>query len=87
MAWRLGIIPYEDLPPPVDTLSSIYIITILDYDYIIFHSVTDGSNTGYIIAIDPVDPPLQLHAKPAPNPNSATFQAGPLIHSQSSSTI
>ncbi|KAM0800619.1 hypothetical protein BDR22DRAFT_241508 [Usnea florida] len=35
---------------------------------------------------DPVDPP-QLHAKPAPNPNSATLQAGPLIHSQPSSTI
>ena len=73
----------------VDTLSSTYIITIADYDHIIFHSVTDGSNTSVTIATvscidgdrDPVDPP-QLQAKPTPNPNSVTLQAGPHIHSR-----
>ena len=29
----------------VDTLSTTYIITLPDYDHIVFYSVTDGSNT------------------------------------------
>ena len=34
-----------------------------------------------------MDPTIQLHAKPTPTPNSVTLQAGPLIHSQPSSSI